>query len=50
MANTENVPQPTGKTTRYWFANGYRQAMLDLLIKLDEEGEDAAIQWIKDNS
>jgi hypothetical protein len=37
MTQTE-IPQPTGKTTRYWFSADYRQAMEDVLAKLEEAG------------
>ena len=40
---------PTGKTSERWFRVGYQSAMQDMLRCLNEGGEDAAREWIKNN-
>jgi len=39
-----------GPTMRRWFRVGYVEALTDILVKLDDGGEDAARQWIADNT
>ena len=39
-----------GPRIRAWFRAGYLEALGDVLAKLDDGGEDAARQWIADNT
>jgi hypothetical protein len=47
-----NLPTspPPGPVAHRWYAAGYQQALADLLARLDEGGEDAAREWISNNT
>lgn len=50
LEDEDVVPTPTGKISSRWFFNGYQQAMRDMAAKFEEGGEQAARQWIADNT
>lgn len=39
-----------GPSQSRWFRNGYQQALADIKAKLDEGGEQAAREWIENNT
>jgi hypothetical protein len=45
-----SIPAPTGPVQHAWYRNGYQQALVDLAAALDSGGEDAAREWITNNT
>lgn len=41
---------PEGPTQTRWYALGYQAALTDLLQALDNGGEEAAREWIENNT
>jgi hypothetical protein len=44
-----DIKIPEGPTQFKWYATGYQAALADLIRELNEGGEQAAREWIKNN-